>query len=279
MVKRWIVLFLGVFLISLSSAWNFEDLKNWNFETGVTGDIYNNYTNITSWTDTFSANYSTFLTHINWATAMNGTLLQSSQWNATNTSYVIKTGDAVTGDYNFSNGEITYKTTGLLDPKIVFLTTNTPNRVNLYLDESETENHVFLTGNGAALDTNLNIQCASGENALFSVGSSNTHKGSVLYSSGDVMRIRNHLALADIRFTTNNNVTSQIDVLTIRASTSSVGIGTIVPNNKLEVNGTLQITGNYTAVTCNIVNAGAIYYDNTTFTFYGCNSTTWRALY
>ncbi len=42
----------------------------------------------------WNANYSTFLTHITWAQVMNGTLLQSSQWNATNTSYM--TGDNFT---------------------------------------------------------------------------------------------------------------------------------------------------------------------------------------
>lgn len=53
----------------------------------------------TAETDTFVANYSTFLTHITWANAMNGTLVKSSelnngtyfrtsQWNATNTSYM-----------------------------------------------------------------------------------------------------------------------------------------------------------------------------------------------
>ncbi len=41
------------------------------------------------YTDTFIANYSTFLTHINWAEAMNGTLFQTSQWNATNESYYL----------------------------------------------------------------------------------------------------------------------------------------------------------------------------------------------
>ncbi|MGY4884799.1 MAG: hypothetical protein ACP5NZ_04445, partial [Nanobdellota archaeon] len=37
----------------------------------------------------WNANYSTFLTHITWAIATNGTLFQTSQWNATNTSYYL----------------------------------------------------------------------------------------------------------------------------------------------------------------------------------------------
>jgi len=48
-------------------------------------------------TDTFVANYSTFLTHISWATASNGTLFLTSQWNATNESY------ALVSDWNATN--------------------------------------------------------------------------------------------------------------------------------------------------------------------------------
>ena len=59
----------------------------------------------------WEANYSTFLTHISWSNiingtiwswVMNGTLFQTSQWNATNTSYLVKTGDTMTGNLNLS---------------------------------------------------------------------------------------------------------------------------------------------------------------------------------
>jgi len=72
----------------------------------------------TASTDTFVANYSDFLTHITWANVMNGTLFQTSQWNATNTSYVPYTGandNLNMGSYNIttenhliiSNGTLT----------------------------------------------------------------------------------------------------------------------------------------------------------------------------
>lgn len=50
MAKRKLVLLLVcIFVIGLASAWNFENLKKWNFETGVTAeDTYNNYTNVTN---------------------------------------------------------------------------------------------------------------------------------------------------------------------------------------------------------------------------------------
>ena len=80
----------------------------------------------------WSANYSTFLTHIDWSKitngtiwswAMNGTLFKTSQWNATNTSYyldsnpdgyissipdnyLLNTGDTASGDYNFDSGTL-----------------------------------------------------------------------------------------------------------------------------------------------------------------------------
>ena len=73
--------------------------------------LYVNSTNSGIDTDTFVANYSTFLTHISWSNiingtiwswVMNGTLFQTSQWNATNTSYLVKTGDTMTGNLNLS---------------------------------------------------------------------------------------------------------------------------------------------------------------------------------
>lgn len=48
---------------------------------------------------------------------------------------------------------------------------------------------------------------------------------------------------------------------------------------QVEPNGTMQIFGNRSAAPCNAGNVGAIYFDNHTFTHYGCNSTAWRALY
>lgn len=65
----------------------------------------------------------------------------------------------------------------------------------------------------------------------------------------------------------------------------NVGINTITPQQRLDVNGTIKlsemllISANTTAMTCSTAYAGAIYYDGTTYTHYGCNSTDWRALY
>jgi hypothetical protein len=47
----------------------------------------------------------------------------------------------------------------------------------------------------------------------------------------------------------------------------------------LNVTGMVQINANTTAITCNAANAGSIYYNGGTSKHYGCNSTTWNALY
>jgi len=44
-------------------------------------------------------------------------------------------------------------------------------------------------------------------------------------------------------------------------------------------NGTIQISANQTALTCGASQEGQIYYDGSTKKHYGCNSTTWNALY
>jgi hypothetical protein len=69
--------------------------------------------------DTFrGSNYSAFLTHITWANAVNGTLMSQATFNTnytandaayrsiTNTSYVAKVGDTMTGSLNVSNANI-----------------------------------------------------------------------------------------------------------------------------------------------------------------------------
>jgi len=61
-----------------------------------------NLTNLFSTAEPFwNSNYSTFLTHITWANAVNGTLMQQANWNATNTSYYLQTNPF--GFYNSTN--------------------------------------------------------------------------------------------------------------------------------------------------------------------------------
>ena len=48
---------------------------------------------------------------------------------------------------------------------------------------------------------------------------------------------------------------------------------------KLDYDGKIIIYPNKTSVTCDGTTTGAIYYDNSTFKHYGCNSTAWNAFY
>lgn len=56
----------------------------------------------------------------------------------------------------------------------------------------------------------------------------------------------------------------------------SIGGGTIL---RIMANELLTLQANTTTSTCNSASAGAIYYDGSTLKHYGCNSTTWNALY
>jgi len=57
----------------------------------------------------------------------------------------------------------------------------------------------------------------------------------------------------------------------------NVGVGTTMPLQKLDINGSIKIAGFNS--TCDITTQGSIYYDTTTYKHYGCNSTSWNALY
>jgi hypothetical protein len=71
----------------LIKDWNATGyIKNWN-ATGLIANWSGGITEETLW----NANYSTFLEHIDWSKAINGTLMKSADWNATNTSYYLQT--------------------------------------------------------------------------------------------------------------------------------------------------------------------------------------------
>lgn len=57
------------------------------------------------------------------------------------------------------------------------------------------------------------------------------------------------------------------------------GGGAIFGYNATGSNPPIIIVRNTTAKTCSVANAGAVYYDGSLFKHYGCNSTTWNALY
>lgn len=69
------------------------------------------------------------------------------------------------------------------------------------------------------------------------------------------------------------------NIILAPASATKVGVGQTSPKAKLEITGNLMIGANSTNYVCNSTLAGSIYYDGTLNKHYGCNSTTWVALY
>jgi hypothetical protein len=55
----------------------------------------------------------------------------------------------------------------------------------------------------------------------------------------------------------------------------NVGIGNAEPVVKLDVNGLIRTQPTNSPPVCDVTLAGAIYYNNETNMFLGCNSTTW----
>lgn len=79
---------------------------------------------------------------------------------------------------------------------------------------------------------------------------------------------------ADIIFAVGDN-TPDIPLIVDGAN----GGGIIIGNVSTGTAPPLIVVRNTTAKTCSLANAGGIYYDNNAFRHYGCNSTTWNALY
>jgi hypothetical protein len=132
-----------------------------------------------------------------------------------------------------TTSELRLETSGAGDPALSFKTTNTANHIKMFLNESETNEHFIVKGQTAAIDTYFDVRAQDGKNAYLTVGAGSDY-GSMLYSSGDIMRIRNHKQDADIRFYINNGGAGE-DLLSLDASESRVGISTSSPTAKLDI--------------------------------------------
>lgn len=129
--------------------------------------------------------------------------------------------------------ELRLETSGAADPALSFKTTNSANHVKIYLDESETNEHLIIEGQTAAIDTYVDVKAKDGENAWLMLYSG-SNRGGITYSSGDVLRIRNLKANDDIRFNVDDG-SGNTDLLALDASVLRVGIGTTSPDARLEI--------------------------------------------
>ncbi len=94
--------------INLRDYYNITNVPYYNgTNINITGLYYGNasqLTNIPTGTESdpyWALNYTTFLTHVTWSTASNGTLMFASNWNATNTSYYL-----VSNPFGFYNSTV-----------------------------------------------------------------------------------------------------------------------------------------------------------------------------
>ena len=70
---------------------------------------------------------------------------------------------------------------------------------DIYLDESETNEHLIIAGQTDAIDMYVDIKAKDGEGSVLALYSG-SEKGYVSYSSGDILRLENKKQNADIRF-------------------------------------------------------------------------------
>lgn len=190
-----------------------------------------------------------------------------------------------------SNPSLRIESTDASDPFLSFKTSNTPNQIDIWLDESDTFDELTIQGRTGGVDTRLRLLSRSGQLPLFvltdgtnsanwqlapdgSMGFNNlTHGANVLFRVEDAGGTAYEVFRADgtPRFIVNNSndiIDSQFkgttdnNLLFLDAGTDRVGIGTNVPGEKLEVVGNIFLKDNNSSIYGTGKDA-KIYYDGT----------------
>ncbi len=102
--------------MNMRNVYNITNVPYYNgTDINITGYYYGDgsqLTNLNIIETLWNANYSTFLTHIDWGIATNGTLMLTEDWNATNTSYYLDSNPDNFIDWSYpSNGTLAYNST------------------------------------------------------------------------------------------------------------------------------------------------------------------------
>ena len=148
-------------------------------------------------------------------------------------------------------------------------------------------NNNNFNGSGTISTSKLAINDSS-PNAIFSMGSDAYAQKMLLYNSGN-SRYGFGIQTKEMRLFSASSARITLGYIGSDGSTYTekfrfdnqlgyLGIGTTLPNTTLSVNGKLTIMPSV-ILTCNSTIEGAVYYNITTHKHYGCNSTTWNALY
>lgn len=285
----------------LNYAWNstntsYLEIKNWNATN-------TSYLLVSQWNAT-NTSYISYSNHYNdsvwgwvtngsiWSWVMNASVMHPSDWNATNTSYVPFTGAASNvnlGIYNYTSTGAVICGGAIAGDQFKVSTVGEGVGVSFRIGDAAGQvGSIYINEKGA---TGGFIQQYS-KTTTTAIIDSNTitldrgsGNGAAGFGLAQVFRLENGAGARKdagrIKFVWNNATSGGEDtdiIFQAEVRGALTDVVNITQRNVL-INQTLQLLANKSAVTCNIVNAGMIYYDNTTFKHYGCNTTTWNALY
>jgi len=83
------------------------------------------------------------------------------------------------------------------DPTLIFKTTNTANQVNIFLDESATDDHIDFAGQTASVNTRFHVIAQSGQSAYLGV-QQGSYRGELILGSGGHLTLQNVVQDMDI---------------------------------------------------------------------------------
>jgi hypothetical protein len=116
---------------------------------------------------------------------------------------------------------LTLRTNDTADPTLKFITTNTANTLNLYLDESESHNALICEG-GSGTNTRLDVKSAGGEVAIMRLYQNATNYGELTYS-GSTFRFSNTIDDGNISFNYKDGGVSKAIYIDADVNTLNMG--------------------------------------------------------
>jgi len=170
---------------------------------------------------------------------------------------------------------ITIRSDDTTDPTLTFKTTNTVHEIDCYLDESATDDELFISGQTASVDTVMNLVAQDGENAILKLLSGTNHCY-IKMDTNDHMQIGNSIQDKDIIFSFDDGGVAK--TITIDASADSIthSAGTFnFDDDNITTTGTVTTSAVYLADNEKIYfgtgNDVELYFDGTNFKIEGAS--------